>query len=111
MIAATDIRVDAGEPDLLDVLGSDVLTIRTGQRLAPEIVAEEAAAFIDRNRVPSCLHDGIARRVRQLDRIVDPADRTDRVPDADEVQPAIIGEGLLELAGGVEDFLHACGLP
>jgi len=71
-IGAADVRVYAGEPDLFDVLA--------GEWLAPHVVAEVTAAFVDRDGVAAVGHVGIACGVGEFQRVPDPAYGADGVP-------------------------------
>jgi hypothetical protein len=72
--------MDAREPDLHQVLRR-VVGSAEGMR------AEESAALVDRDGVPHDPEVGILRRAgeRKVHRVVDPSQREDRVPDADEM--------------------------
>jgi len=83
--------VDSAKPDLLDVLAR--------KWLAPHVVAEVAAALVDGDGVTAVGHVRIACGVGQLQRVPDPTDGTDGVPQADQMWRAGAAEGGFEAGG------------
>src|SRR5258708_240665 len=85
-MTATHVAMCPHKPDLLDVNRP-----ADGRRrgLSPKMVAEEGATFIDGDGVTAKLNVGVVGDVRQLQRILKPADRTYRVPHADKPWLAI----------------------
>src|ERR1700692_438192 len=70
-IAAADIGVHAGEPDLLDVLSDSrrVFVKRIGDevlRLLPPVEPERATALVDRHGVAKDFNTGIPESVRPV---------------------------------------------
>jgi hypothetical protein len=95
-VAAADVAVDPREPDLLQVLRAPGAARVVGQ--PPEVGAEEGAPLVDRDRVAADLDIRVVGHVGQLQRVLHPAHRAHRVPDADEPGRAVRpGHGLLEL--------------
>src|SRR6266702_3872921 len=94
-IAAADIAVDAGEPDLTDILVDRARCVeRVGPiflRIDPAIEPEHPAAFVDRDGLPQRLDAVIGARETQglyiEQEIVLPRhdDGGDGVPDPDEL--------------------------
>lgn len=117
-VAAADIGMDAGEPDLPNVLRLRACGIeaveRKGLRLVPLFQAEHRAPLVDRDRLPEGLDARILQRPGQLleARPVEPIrPRHDhaghRIPDPDETnqRPPRRGDarelrGLVFLVGG-----------
>ncbi len=100
-IAATDVGVGAGEPDLGYVLLDTLLAQCFGPvrvvyvyHLAPEVVAIEGSAFVDANGVAADLNDGILGPIEEADGSIDPADGGDCIPNAHEADGDHTGEGL-----------------
>src|SRR6185295_18107236 len=80
-IAATDIAVNAWEPDLLEIART---AIRRRVLRNPEIGPEKGPAFVDGDRVTADFDIGVVARKRQLQWVFIPADRTYGVPNADK---------------------------
>jgi len=86
-IAAADIGMRSGEPDLLDMLIGDGRCIA---RPGPQRGAERSAHLVDRQRMQSDVDRGVQPRVVELEPAPDKAageegvaDIADRIPDAD----------------------------
>ena len=111
-VASSDVGVDAGEPDLEDVLGG--VGVGFGfcglkllvRGLLPEVVAEEAAALVDADGVASDADGGILGDVEESQGCTDPADGGDAVQDAEEVDAELFaGVGLFEAEVGRDGVL------
>ena len=88
-VAASHIRMNPGEPDILHVLPDGVRS--------HQILAEAGAPFINRDGMSNVRHFGIVRRVGKRPILVDDAHGTDGVPHPDKVDRAGAGQRLLEL--------------
>src|SRR5438876_11548486 len=79
--------MDSREPNLLHVLVGTTWA-------AKKVLAEERTPLIDGNCMPHDMEIGDTggRREREMDGVVDPAHRADRVPNAHEVRLAGAGE-------------------
>src|SRR5205823_14963186 len=75
------------EPELLRVLP------RSGR---PEVLPILAPSLVNRNRMTANLNVRVMRRIRQIQRIVDPSHGADRIPYAQKVRPALARKCLLE---------------
>jgi hypothetical protein len=84
-VAAADVAVDAGKPNLLQVFWTAVSCWRIG---LPQISAEKRPTFIDRSGMTSDRDVGVVGGIREFQGIFDPSDRIDGVPNADEVWSA-----------------------
>jgi hypothetical protein len=93
-IAAADIGVDAGEPDLAKILRR--LTGRGWQGRSPEVVLVAATMLMDRNGVTPGAKNRVLPVEGEFDRRIDPSIRTDRVPEAAEIDFNLARKCILE---------------
>src|SRR5262245_29733705 len=80
-IAAADIAVNTGKPDLLEVAGA---AARRQAFRDPEICPEKRPPLVDCDRLAADIDVGIVARVGKPQRIFIPADRADGIPDTDK---------------------------
>ena len=101
-VAATHIRMNSRKPDLLHILLSVI-------RRAKEILAEERPALIYGHCMPDNLEVGIVRRrrKREVNSVINPAHRANRIPYAHEVRFTLAREGLFEISRDREVDLFA----
>src|ERR1700720_3392869 len=95
------------KPDLLEILRP-----RCGGLALwpPKIRSEEGSSLVKRNRMPSVRYVRVICGERKSHRILDPPNRTDRIPYADEVrfaEPRRV-EGLFEFACQMEIRTALC---
>src|SRR5215471_5473427 len=100
-ITATDIAVNAGEPNQHNVFWSP------GFGRAPEIWSEERSSFVDRYRMPANLNIWVVCSVGESERVFDPAYGIHGVPYADEIWLARrSGKMRLEFIRQFEECAH-----
>src|SRR5216683_2862602 len=100
-VTAAHVAMDAGKPDLLQVLWTSFLR---RCRRPPKVGSEERAAFVYRYRMPPVRDERIVRAVGESELMLDPAHGTDRIPDPDQMGPASTHgvEGFAKLACELE---------
>jgi diadenosine tetraphosphate (Ap4A) HIT family hydrolase len=97
--------MNTGEPHPPDILA--------WKRITPEIRLKATAPLVDRDCMPSVANDGVLSSEGEIDRRVDPAIRTDRIPKTAKVDINCLRETTFEVVpggkGGVAALLQAHG--
>ncbi len=98
-VTAADVGMNAGEPDLFNLL--------LIEGLAPEIRLKIATALVQRDGVPDSFNLRISSRIWQDDGIVNPANGAYGIPETEEMQRAKSRKCVLEVVSDSESRARA----